>query len=52
MASWKDNLTEEQLVRIEEAREQAMKILIKNKPLEKKLRRLRRRFKKHWGYTP
>lgn len=51
MASWKDDLTEEQLVRIDEARDKAMKILIKNKPLEKKLRRLKRRFNKRWGFT-
>lgn len=48
MASWKDDLTDEQKERIEVAKEKAMKILIKNKPLEKRLKKLRRRFKKKY----
>lgn len=48
MENWKDNLSSEQLVNIEEARRKAMKILARNKPLIKKLARMRKRFKKHW----
>lgn len=48
MENWKDNLTPEQLIKINEARSEAMKILARNKPLIKKLARMRKRFKKHW----
>jgi hypothetical protein len=49
MTSWKDNLTKEQLERIRLAEIEAIKILDRNKPLIKKIKKMRKRFNKKWS---
>lgn len=48
MESWKDNLTKEQLNRIDNAKKEAMKILDKNIPLINKLEKMKKKYYKKY----